>query len=176
MCNTRFEFTVDNFCFLGLPIHVDSQGRWRKSKHKNKTRSKRSSSTTTNISRKKSIASKISSLSENILKKVNSGEADTVYDSNIGHEASTDTQNLRINTDVSGNEFEREKEDLGKNMNMFHVCFVMNPHLIEYNKRIDDMYQFVVTRLSLLLRYVQSKTSYISSECHIILKEKKNGY
>lgn len=64
MCNTRFEFTVDNFCFLGLPIHVDSQGRWRKSKHKNKTRSKRSSSTTTNISRKKSIASKISSLSE----------------------------------------------------------------------------------------------------------------
>lgn len=173
MCNTRFEFTVDNFCFLGLPIHVDSRGRWRKSKHKNKTRSKRSSSTTTNISRKKSIASKISSLSENILKKVNSGEADTVYDSNIGHEASTDTQNLRINTDVSGNEFEREKEDLGKNMNMFHVCFVMNPHLIEYNKRIDDMYQFVVTRLSLLLRYVQSKTSYISSECHIILKEKE---
>ena len=21
MCNTRFEFTVDNFCFLGLPIN-----------------------------------------------------------------------------------------------------------------------------------------------------------
>lgn len=173
MCNTRFEFTVDNFCFLGLPIHVDSQGRWRKSKHKNKTRSKRSSSTTTNISRKKSVASKISSLSENTLKKVDSGEAETSYDNNAGHESYTDTPNLRINTDINGTEFEREKEDLSKNMNMFHVCFVMNPHLIEYNKRIDDMYQFVVTRLSLLLRYVQSKTSYISSECHIILKEKE---
>ncbi|CAI4039357.1 hypothetical protein SMKI_08G0200 [Saccharomyces mikatae IFO 1815] len=173
MCNTRFEFTVDNFCFLGLPIHVDSQGRWRKSKHKNKTRSKRSSSTTTNISRKKSIASKISSLSENTLKKINSGNVDTDYDSNAANEGYTDTPNLRIDTDIHGAEFEREKEDLGNNMNMFHVCFVMNPHLIEYNKRIDDMYQFVVTRLSLLLRYVQSKTSYISSECHIILKERE---
>ncbi|EJS43513.1 rmd11p [Saccharomyces arboricola H-6] len=173
MCNTRFEFTVDNFCFLGLPIHVDSQGRWRKSKHKNKTRSKRSSSTTTNISRKKSIASKISSLSENTLKKVNSGEAETDYDNNTGDENCTDTPNLKVDTDFNRTEFEREKEDLGKNMNMFHVCFVMNPHLIEYNKRVDDMYQFVVTRLSLLLRYVQSKTSYTSSECHIILKEKE---
>ncbi|CAI4063365.1 hypothetical protein SKDZ_08G0190 [Saccharomyces kudriavzevii ZP591] len=173
MCNTRFEFTVDNFCFLGLPIHVDSQGRWRKSKHKNKTRSKRSSSTTTNISRKKSVASKISSLSENTLKKVNSDEVETDPDNNVGNMNYTDTPNLKINTDVDGIEFEREKEDLGKNMNMFHVCFVMNPHLVEYNKRIDDMYQFVVTRLSLLLRYVQSKTSYISSECHIILKERE---
>ncbi|CAI2018269.1 hypothetical protein SEUBUCD646_0H00370 [Saccharomyces eubayanus] len=173
MCNTRFELTVDNFCFLGLPIHVDSQGRWRKSKHKNKTRSKRSSSTTTNISRKKSVASKISSVSENTLKKLNSGETETDYHNNVGDENYTDAANLKINTDFNGSEFDREKEDLGKNMNMFHVCFVMNPHLIEYNKRVDDMYQFVVTRLSLLLRYVQSKTSYVSSECHLILKERE---
>lgn len=34
MCNTRFEFTVDDLCFLGLPIHSDAKGRWRKAKKK----------------------------------------------------------------------------------------------------------------------------------------------
>lgn len=41
MCNTRFEFTVDDLCFLGLPIHADAKGRWKKAK-KRKHSSKKS--------------------------------------------------------------------------------------------------------------------------------------
>ena len=61
-------------------------------------------------------------------------------------------------------------ESLEKSINMFQVCFVMNPHIIEYNERVDDMYHYVVTRLSLILRYIQGKTGYVTRECVKIMK------
>lgn len=61
-------------------------------------------------------------------------------------------------------------------MTMFHVCFIMDPNLIEYNKRVDDMYQYVVARLSVLLRYLQSKNDYVSEQCELILKEKEKVF
>lgn len=41
MCNTKFEITVDNHVFLGLPIHCFDNGLWR---HKSRAKSARSGS------------------------------------------------------------------------------------------------------------------------------------
>ncbi|CCK72360.1 Npr3p KNAG_0J02810 [Huiozyma naganishii CBS 8797] len=161
LCNTKFEFTIDQLAFLGLPIHCDSKGKWRKSKHKRQFSRKLTNSTSHgNLSRKGHSVGSRRSKNENDLERrmtrVDTLEPDDeMISSHIG------------------------KDNLDKNMNMFHVCFVMNPPLTEYNKRIDDMYQYVVAKLSLLLRYVQSKSNYVSEECEIILKEtesvKKNS-
>lgn len=174
MCNTRYEFTVDTLCFLGLPIHVDQQGNWRKSKRKkHTTRSKRSSSTATRLSKEKS----------GIFPNDGVGDGEFPENEIDSSQLRPNSRNIRINDDNDhqnkdsdlgeNSNNENTKEDFGKNMNMFHVCFVMNPLLVEYNERIDDMFHYAVARLSMLLRYAQAKSQYVSKECNVILKEKE---
>ncbi|AQZ16590.1 NPR3 (YHL023C) [Zygosaccharomyces parabailii] len=165
MCNTRYEFTVDTLCFLGLPIHVDQHGNWRKSKRKKQTtRSKRSSSTTTRISKQRSNVSQPEGSNNGTgLARI---EGSPTRDDDEGSQSGGDHNSENQIPELS-------KEDLEKNMNMFHVCFVMNPLLVEYNQRIDDMFHYAVARLSMLLRYAQAKSNYVSRECHIIMKEKE---
>lgn len=159
MCNTRFEFTVDDLCFLGLPIHVDSNGQWRKSRRrKHSNRSKRSS--TSGI--KGGSVTKDSGLNDN-------NEA-----SFIENESSVaDGNGLADSISRSEAGGDLKVDDLRSSMDMFHVCLVMNPSLVEYNERVDDMFHYVVTRLSMLLRYSQAKSAYVSKQCNLILKEKE---
>lgn len=58
-------------------------------------------------------------------------------------------------------------------MNMFHLVFIMNPPVIESNYRTDEMYHYVVSRLSLVLRHEQLKHDYVWSQVRLIssLKE-----
>ncbi|SMN20449.1 similar to Saccharomyces cerevisiae YHL023C NPR3 Subunit of the conserved Npr2/3 complex that mediates downregulation of TORC1 activity upon amino acid limitation [Maudiozyma saulgeensis] len=160
LCNTRFEFTIDEFCFLGFPIHNDSNGKWRKSKHRKHT--SRKSASISHSKRKKSLTT--SSIHSSGSK---SGES-----SGIQQKQSELTEDNNANN-TTLTEPEDDINDLSKSMNMFHVCFILNPPLIEYNNRVDDMYQHVVAKLSLLLRYIQSKTQFVSNECSIILKERE---
>ncbi|GAV52038.1 hypothetical protein ZYGR_0AG00290 [Zygosaccharomyces rouxii] len=174
MCNTRYEFTVDTLCFLGLPVHVDQHGNWRKSKRKkHTTRSKRSSSTATRLSKQRSGPSQ-------------NGGGDSGENDMDSSQLKSSSRNSQADDDDDDDEFDEDdeqcknpnnenmKEDLEKNMNMFHVCFVMNPSLVEYNERIDDMFHYAVARLSMLLRYAQEKSQYVSKECSIIMKEKEH--
>lgn len=55
------------------------------------------------------------------------------------------------------------------NLNMFHLVFVMNPALIESTYRVDEMFHYVISRLSLVLRYEQLKHDYICDEVKQIL-------
>ncbi|QEU62357.1 Npr3 [Kluyveromyces lactis] len=171
MCNTRFEFTVDDLCFLGLPIHADHKGRWKKSK-KRKQASKRSarSSTARNSISRNSIGR--NSISRNRSKTESQGRINDVEepadDENSDYEPSKSEMlnEMYCVPDAENDEF----ESLQQSINMFQVCFIMNPKIIEYNERVDDMYHYVVTRLSLILRYIQGKTGYVTRECVKIMK------
>lgn len=154
MCNTRFELTIEDLCFLGLPIHADNKGRWRKTRKKrhNSKKSARNS---------ESRRSTTGSLS---------GDIDVEQQ---GDDERSDNDNSRTDlNDVQESELldKNDFDSLEKSINMFQVCFIMNPKITEYNTRIDDMYHYVVTRLSLILRYIQAKTRYVTKECVKIMK------
>ncbi|KAG7698870.1 hypothetical protein KL930_002343 [Ogataea haglerorum] len=127
LCNSRFEVSVEDMAFLGLPIHVDEDGNWRVSNHTKSRRKK--------TSRKK----KVSSSSES------SGEDDDGPDHG---------EKVRKNDCL---------------MYMFHLVFVMNPPVIEYNHRIDEMFHYIVSRMALLLRYEQQKSNYVWNQSKLIL-------
>lgn len=162
MCNTRFEFTVDETCFLGLPIHVDANGQWRKSRRrKHSNRSRRSNSSGAKNSKRGS-----------------SSKNAEPHDSKEVIDLDNSAPNLDEGSEpmsFEGSEIlESEKhDDLDKSMDMFHVCFVMNPSLVVYNEKVDDMFHYVVARLSLLLRYAQAKSNYVSKQCNIIVRERE---
>lgn len=163
MCNTRFELTVDEYCFLGHPIHVDSSGNWRKSRKRNNSLSKSKRSGSLTGSRKRS------------------GSKSSNHDKSFSAETPNSPESSKIIEEVGSLHKSRtlsnpQNDHFTKDMTMFHVCFIMDPNLIEYNKRVDDMYQYVVARLSVLLRYLQSKNDYVSEQCELILKEKEKVF
>ncbi|CUM64487.1 uncharacterized protein PRCAT00002092001 [Priceomyces carsonii] len=57
--------------------------------------------------------------------------------------------------------------------NMFHLVFIMNPPIIEETYRVDEMFHFVISRLSLVLRYEQLKHDYVSDQVKLILNLKE---
>ncbi|ODV69312.1 UPF0171-domain-containing protein [Hyphopichia burtonii NRRL Y-1933] len=63
-------------------------------------------------------------------------------------------------------------ENIKHSMNMFHVVFIMNPPIIECNYRIDEMFHYVISRLSLVLRYEQLKHDYVWNQVKLISKLK----
>lgn len=69
---------------------------------------------------------------------------------------------------------EEEPVNPQSNLTMFHLVFIMNPPTIEFNYRIEEMFMYVISRLSLVLRYEQLKNEYVSKQARIIvtLKEK----
>lgn len=149
LCNSRFEMTVDEMAFLGLPIHVNDEGYWRSHKPKKSSKSKHSGNTSGN----------------NTTKGESDAEEAGHSSSNEQHEDADETQKEKA---------EEAEADLGT-MNMFHIVFVMNPPIVEYNYRIDEMFHYVVSRLSLVLRYEQAKSNYVWNEVQKIIKIKENN-
>lgn len=58
-------------------------------------------------------------------------------------------------------------------MSMFHLVFVLNPPEIERNYRIDEMFFYVISKLSLVLRYEQLKHEYVWNQVKLISKLKE---
>ncbi|KAJ8101785.1 nitrogen permease regulator of amino acid transport activity 3-domain-containing protein [Lipomyces tetrasporus] len=55
-------------------------------------------------------------------------------------------------------------------MNMFHVVFAMNPPELEYNARIDEMYDYVASPLAKCLRYEQHKSNYVWKQAQMMIR------
>lgn len=82
------------------------------------------------------------------------------------------TDNASIENEKT--DYENTSKIQSKNsMNMFHLVFIMNPPIIECNYRIDEMFHYVISRLSLVLRYEQLKHEYVWNQIRLInnLKE-----
>ncbi|SCV04195.1 LAME_0H16512g1_1 [Lachancea meyersii CBS 8951] len=149
MCNTRFELSIDELVLVGLPIHRDPEGQWRKSKKKRYG----------NRSRHSNSSSRARHTSHSL-----SGTTDANGNSNIPLNDGPFSPIFQV--DANGDDY----RDLAESVNMFHLCFLLNPQLVEYNERVDDMYHYVISRLSLILRYAQAKTAFVTNECLEILK------
>lgn len=66
-----------------------------------------------------------------------------------------------------------DDSDAKSSMNMFHIVFVMNPLDIERDYRIDEMFYYVTSKLSLVLRSEQLKHEYVSNQVRDILRLKE---
>lgn len=155
LCNTRFELTVEDMVFLGLPIRVNDDGNWRVSKKSKNVRSK--SVSTTRQSRKQSVTE--GSNADISLSK----EEPSVIDANEENLS----ENENKNEDVKAYEGDQNHDNT---MYQFNMLFVMNPPVVEYNHRIDEMFHYIISRISLLLRYEQQKNNYVWKEAQNILK------
>ncbi|KAK9239220.1 nitrogen permease regulator of amino acid transport activity 3-domain-containing protein [Lipomyces kononenkoae] len=60
-------------------------------------------------------------------------------------------------------------------MIMFHVVFAMNPPELEYNMRIDEMYDYVAAPLAECLRYEQHKSNYVWKQAQMMIRLREHA-
>lgn len=89
----------------------------------------------------------------------------------------SNTVTTRTDESESDNNSDNSDDEHGvrANMNMFNLVFVLSPPVAEYNSRVDEMFHYVVSRLSLVLRYEQAKSNYVWNESLKILKIKEDN-
>jgi hypothetical protein len=156
MCNMKFEMSVDDMAFVGIPIHIQPDGQWRKKRHWNQSTL---------------IAKSRSSLStDKKPSRTHSGD---------------DSGQALDNGKLTGEEIKEELDqpedshqeytDPDSPMRMFNVVFVMNPPITEYSYRIDQMYHFVLSNFVKALRTEQAKSGYVWKEVATMLKIRDNA-
>ncbi|KAL6935312.1 hypothetical protein ACO0R3_000354 [Hanseniaspora guilliermondii] len=52
----------------------------------------------------------------------------------------------------------------------FNLVFLMNPPLIEYDQRVDDVYENLCSKFAIFLRFVQNESNYLNKELFRINK------
>lgn len=67
---------------------------------------------------------------------------------------------------AAGQEYDDPKSD----MRMFHVVFVLNPPVIEYSFRIEEMYHHIISKFVGSLRHEQAKSNYVWDEVSKIMQ------
>lgn len=100
MCQQRFELTLDDMVFTGLPVHINDDGKWRRKKE----------------------------------------------------------------GDKEEQEKEEESAENTSNLVSFHVSFVVNPPLAEYNQRVDEMYFYIASQFAVALRAEQDKSDWVGQQ------------
>ncbi|KAK9494086.1 nitrogen permease regulator of amino acid transport activity 3-domain-containing protein [Lipomyces doorenjongii] len=65
--------------------------------------------------------------------------------------------------------------DEKSSMNMFHVVFAMNPPELEYNVRVDEMYDYVAAPLAECLRYEQHKSNYVWKQAQMMIRLRESA-
>ena len=157
----RFELGFEELVFVGWPVFAYEDGKWRKKK-------KRSSS---------GLMRRMSTISEQAVLETNDGKIAVEID----HELGETTGNESTDHAESGTEFapvdsienpalpmqaeELKARSSGSTLNMFNVVFVMNPPVLEYQLRVDDMYKHVVKKFARALKWEQGRSNFVQREC-----------
>lgn len=144
LCNQKFEFTCDELCFIGLPMaSKNSDGTWN------------------NIENEKR---------ENENSEAEDDEShfgDDDYDYKDDNDYDPDLNEMKSQVIRKSQSFHAQ---VGDSIYVFNLVFILDPLLIEYDQRVDEMYDYVATRFALFLRFFQQESNYLNKEVNEIMR------
>ncbi|KAI4212265.1 MAG: hypothetical protein LQ351_004978 [Letrouitia transgressa] len=170
----KFELTIDDKAFIGWPVFASDGEHWRRKKRnksselpkdKTETRDEGTSQNDHSPGDRHSTARFLQDAS-----KSSGQDAQNEDEQDIPETESATTQKertVKTKTDYSPKKIELDAEKKDK-LNMFHLVFVMSPPPHEYQKRVMDMYNNVITKFSKALRLEQIRSNYLTKEVHAI--------
>ncbi|RAL11530.1 nitrogen permease regulator 3 family protein [Aspergillus homomorphus CBS 101889] len=175
----RFEVGINDLAFVGWPVFVREDGKWRKERRKK---------------RKPRATWEGGELGHNENPDDDDGEADTEEAREEAVDlmvASTETlspkqmtpsesQRASITSIKSARPASESLDGDDKDsMTMFNVVFVLDPPLLEYSMRLREIYDNIIKKFSKALKWEQARTDYVWREArhisHIKEKAKEKG-
>ncbi|KAI9811527.1 MAG: Nitrogen permease regulator 3 [Thelocarpon impressellum] len=149
----KFELMLEPLVYVSYPVYVREDGQWRK-KSVRRRKGKRD---------------------------VRSTDEDEPEISGVGTEAEGATPSPEglagLDADTSADEADGKhgKDDDTQAMSMFNVLFVLNPPELEYNLRVNQMYEHVAKKLAKAFKYEQARSNWVWKESERILNLKEKG-
>ena len=168
----RFEISIDGRVFLGWPVFSREDGSWkRKRKPRHPVDEAADADTSTGeINEPKNERMRRSSMQlDEDLGKTTDNETGAEEPETVAPGQSTANAHT---TKVQARQDPLSIEDTLQNpkevLNMFHVVFVMNPPPLEYQLRVDEMYNHIVKKFSRALKWEQSRSDFVRKEAEKI--------
>ncbi|KAK9457914.1 nitrogen permease regulator of amino acid transport activity 3-domain-containing protein [Dipodascopsis uninucleata] len=188
MCDNRFELTIGELAFVGLPVHVREDGKWLRPGRKNakswRFRRAGNSGYGGSVSAASATVKSMTSESDRFESVFGyDGEEDDQWneDSATGTGTGTGGSSMAFDEDDaiasnvnSDDEGKPKKPDFG-DMTMFHVVFVMKPPELESNNRMDDIYNYIGAPLAECFRFEQRMSGYVWKQAEIMLREQEKA-
>jgi hypothetical protein len=174
----RFELGINQLVFLGAPRFVRDDGLWKKKrrpKHKDHSKDTRDEHTENGngILPEESISAHASE-AQTPIEELSKEDLDLqnvpIFDAAYGHGLMSGAASEVGSASRSASSANGADDALG----MFNVVFVINPPALEYQQRVDEMYDNVVKRFAKVLKYAQAYNKYVYLETRAIsaMKEK----
>ncbi|KZF18826.1 UPF0171-domain-containing protein [Xylona heveae TC161] len=154
----KYELNLDPWVFVGCPMFVKDSGKWMKKKKEKRREAARSEAKDEPHSPKSSNAPH----QETDGARPRAGRAH--FDLEAQDDA--DEEDDAKSTSTNGGD---------SNMTMFHIVFVMNPPVLEYQLRVREMYDHIVKKLARVLKYEQARSNYVWRESQNILSMKEKA-
>lgn len=161
----RFEMSIDGRVFLGWPVFAREDGTWKRRKKERPAKSEIS------VAMEEAKSSKMSAEPQDGSEDRTFMQIDAELGESTGNDSAVDDQGLVIRApqgDATTNEPEElqlsrdmASQHVRGQLHMFHVVFVMNPPPVEYQLRVDEMYNHVVKKFSRALNLEQSRSDFV---------------
>jgi nitrogen permease regulator 3-like protein len=174
----RFELGINQLVFLGAPRFVRDDGLWKK-----KRRSRRKE--TSEVPHEENVGNGNGVLPE---ESVSAHASETPTPTDDPSKSDLDLQNVPIfdaayghglmsgaASEVgSGTRSASSTNGADDALGMFNVVFVLKPPALEYQQRVEEMYDNVAKRFAKALKYAQAYNNYVYLESRAIsaMKEK----
>lgn len=182
ICNSKFEMTIDDVVFVGLPVHIRPDGRWKSPKMRDMKSAP--STLVRSAGRKSSLVSsntwkneEAESSSKAPERTADASKNDNYDDYDFNDDDDEDDEEEEDDDDENGQEEsgeakEAEYTDPNSPMRMFHVSFVMMPPATEYQQRIMEMFVYVLRNFVRCLKSEQARSNYVWNEVSTMLAER----
>lgn len=72
--------------------------------------------------------------------------------------------------DIKADESDSNEVNINDSIYTFNLVFLLNPPLIEYDQRVDDVYENLCSKFAIFLRFVQNESNYLNKELSRINK------
>lgn len=169
----KFEIGIEGTVFVGCPMFVREDGRWKKRKRWNKEISEHGKGRDSVTEDQKNLEELM--LSSSQAKSTPMVSPDSIvyppgWEPGYGHGVSSEAA-----SETGSDTKSTSTENSGSEMTMFHVVFLLSPPALEYRVRVKEMYDHVARRYSKALKYEQARHDYVWTESKKILSMKNKG-
>ncbi|KAL8814471.1 MAG: hypothetical protein Q9223_006307 [Gallowayella weberi] len=171
----RFEMSIDDKVFVGRPIFARDGEQWKKKKEDRKRRARKSGTDSEILEVQEKGTASESTPGRESEDSPNASEHDERSQGNLETQKKMLQAFKADQLSMAGPEppmdGKQPKSKKKNTLNMFHIVFVLNPPPLEYNLRVQEMYDHVIKKLTKALKREQARSKYVLREISAMLKD-----
>ena len=170
----RFELGVESIVFVGAPVYVRDDGLWKKGRRRKKQKPL-DPDLLANLKLEEEEEESKSSVKGSDSTVMEPFDHPQGFEPGYGHGLMSGAASGAVSEAGSDTRTNSTTENAVPDMTMFNVVFVLNPPALEYQLRVQEMYDNVARKYAKALKYEQARSQYVWKESKNIIDIKQRA-